>query len=606
MAIHRLLVFSAAIWALAWGGGATFYSDLPHHDLQSWRQNGSPILPPISANWVATDGAGRTLPTRSSSGSFKANKYVGIFYFLLHGQYNDKAVHDISSLTRANPARPKYGPENSWHWWGEPEVGYFKSDDPWVIRRNLQLLTLAGVDILFLDVTNGDTYTPVVHKLCKISVAMRQQGIPTPYICFVTYTRSYNTAAVLYDEFYAKNLYSELWFRWQGKPLMLGKVDEMANATLRNFFTWRYSWAWTNARNEPHHWQWLDRTPQNYGWDTDRSIPEEIPVAVASHPFDNNIGKSFHQGKPGSISKEGVSQKTKQGLYFDEQWKRGLKVNPGVIFVAGWNEWIAQRFINRADPSARTKAANFLGKPLKPGQTFFVDLYNEEYNRDIDPMKGGYSDNYYYQLVANIRRFKGLPPADPISPPQTMVIDGKFEEWQSITPYFADPVGDVMHRNWPRSDNKIRYVNNTGRNDITGSRVTHDAKSIYFYARTSQNLTPSAGKNWMLLYIDTDQSDKTGWQGYDLLVNQQIRGNTTQVSRWNGSGWSRLGTAAIRYAGNELELSVPKSMARQGEKTLRIDFHWADNIQQLTSITEFFLNGDSAPDRRFQYRYSSN
>lgn len=111
---------------------------------------GSPILPPISANWVATDGAGRTLPTHASTGDYKFNKYVGVFYFLLHGQYQDKAVYDITALTKANPTNPKYGPETAWHWWGEPEAGYFMADDPWVIRRNLQLLTLAGVDILFL------------------------------------------------------------------------------------------------------------------------------------------------------------------------------------------------------------------------------------------------------------------------------------------------------------------------------------------------------------------------------------------------------------------------------------------------------------------------
>ncbi|WP_174842703.1 hypothetical protein [Spirosoma rhododendri] len=565
---------------------------------------GSPILPPISADWVATDGAGRSLLTRASTGPFRPNKYVGIFYFLLQGQYGDKAVYDISSLLRKNASAPQYGPENAWHWWGEPEVGYFKSDDPWVIRRNLQLLTIAGVDILFLDVTNGDTYTPVIHKLCSISSEMRHQGIPTPYICFVTYTRSPNTVAVLYNEFYSKNLYSELWFRWQGKPLILGKEGEMTDASIRNFFTWRYSWAWTNARNEPHHWQWLDRTPQNYGWDKNPSIPEEIPVAVASHPYDNNIGKSFRKGKTEPTARFGVTQQTRQGTYFNEQWQRALQVDPEVVFVTGWNEWVAQRHINKVSPSARTKAANFLGRPLKQGQTFFIDLYNEEYNRDIDPMKGGYSDNYYYQLVANIRRFKGLPAPSPVSPPRTIIIDGKFDEWQTVTPYFVDPVGDTMHRNWPGADNKLRYINTTGRNDIVGTKVTHDAKNIYFYARTSQKLTSSMGKNWMLLFIDIDQSDKTGWSGYDLLLNQQVNGNATSVSRWNGKSWSKVGVANLRYAANELEIGLPKSVVKQTGKTLRIDFHWADNIQRLNDITEFFLHGDSAPDRRFQYRYS--
>jgi hypothetical protein len=568
-------------------------------------QLGSPTLPPISSSWVATDGAGRTLPNHATTGTYKPDKYVGMFYFLWHGQYNDKSIYDISALTRVNNTNPKYGPESSWHWWGEPEAGYFKADDPWVIRRNLQLLTLAGIDILFLDATNADTYLNVVNKLCEISVDMRHKGIPTPYICFVTYTKSGQVATTLYNQFYAQNKFSELWFRWQGKPLLLGKVGEATDAAVRNFFTWRYSWAWTNSRNEPHHWQWLDRTPQNYGWDKSPAIPEEIPVSVASHPLDNNTGKSFHRGRAGASARQGVSLTTRQGLYFAEQWKRALQVDPSVVFVTGWNEWIAQRAVYRPDSIAKKNPTTFMGKPLKPGQTFFVDLYNQEYNRDIEPMNGGYTDNYYYQLVANVRRFKGLPAPVAASSPRTILIDGKFNDWSNVKPEYVDPTGDVIHRNWPRADNKIRYVNNTGRNDITNCLVTHDSKSLFFYVKTSRKLTPSTDKNWMLLFIDTDQSTKTGWSGYDFLINRLVKGKMAIVSRWNGQRWMDVATSPISYTDDELELSVPLSTISQRQARVQLDFHWADNIQQLNNIKEFFINGDNAPDRRFNYRYNS-
>ena len=38
----------------------------------------------------------------------------------------------------------------------------------------------------------------------------------------------------------------------------------------------------------------------------------------------------------------------------------------------------------------------------------FVDLYNQEYSRDVEPMHGGHTDNYYYQMVSNIRKYKGV------------------------------------------------------------------------------------------------------------------------------------------------------------------------------------------------------
>ena len=36
---------------------------------------------------------------------------------------------------------------------------------------------------------------------------------------------------------------------------------------------------------------------------------------------------------------------------------------------------------------------------------------------------------------------------------------------------------------------------------------------------------------------------------------------------------------------------------------LAFDFHWADNIQTEDNIAEFFISGDSAPNRGFNYRY---
>ena len=33
------------------------------------------------------------------------------------------------------------------------------------------------------------------------------------------------------------------------------------------------------------------------------------------------------------------------------------------------------------------------------------------------------------------------------------------------------------------------------------------------------------------------------------------------------------------------------------------DFHWADNIQSFDGVAELGVNGDSAPNRRWNYRF---
>ena len=62
----------------------------------------------------------------------------------------------------------------------------------------------------------------------------------------------------------------------------------------------------------------------------------------------------------------------------------------------------------------------------------------------------------------------------------------------------------------------------------------------------------------------------------------------------------------LAMSGNQLELRIPRSMigmARTSE--VSFDFHWADNIQKPGDIIEFAISGDSAPNRRFNYRYTT-
>lgn len=576
---------------------------IPTSDYQYQGPDNSPAHALWNTNWVGTDALGRSLPTPAEAGSARPNKYVGIFYFLWHGAYPGN-IYDITKILKANPLQPVYGPKGAFHWWGQPEAGYYKADDPWVIRRNLQMLTNAGIDILFMDVTNGTTYLPTLKKLCAISHEMRQQGWPTPYICFITSTRPAETVADLYTNFYAANQYSDLWFRWQGKPLMLGKAEDISDPTQRNFFTWRYSWQFTDAKNQPGHWQWLDNTPQNYGWVGDPAKAEEIPVAVASHPV-FGVGKSYitGTGKQIAYTRNKLTPTTSEGRHFAEQWQRALAVDPAVVFVTGWNEWIAQRFVfDTTDRSMIFKT--FIDHQLRQGETFFQDQYNEEFNRDIEPMAGGYTDDYYYQLTANVRRFKGLNAVELATPARTVAIDGQFTEWEAVKPVFRDFSGDAASRNWPRSDDKARLTNQTGRNDLTESRITYDRDFVYAYAKTAKSLTPATGRNWMLLFIDTDRSKKTGWEGYDLVVNRQVgAGGQTSVHSWVKGSWQSVGTATYNVSGNKLELRLPLKLIST-KPVPAFDFHWADNLQRWNDISEFFLNGDSAPDRRFNYRYT--
>jgi hypothetical protein len=546
-----------------------------------------------SDDWVATDALQRALPTYNDVGPKRSDKLVGIFYYIWHGSHS-REIFDITEILKKNPTKPKFGPLRKFHFWGEPEYGYYKSDDPWVIRNDLQMFVNAGIDFMFFDVTNNKTYLNTVKEICKISLEMRAKGVNTPKICFLSNSKSGRVLNELYDEFYSKNLYKDLWFYWQNKPLVLGQInDPVLRPDVKAFFTIKYSWAWTKSKIEPNHWQWIDNYPQDYGWSTNPEIPEQITVSVASHPT-RAQGKSFHNGIQPKVNDYYVTPYTDQGLFFEEQWRRALEIDPQIIMITQWNEWVAQRF------KAEKNLKNFAGKPLKVGGSFFVDAYTKEFNRDIAPMKGGYTDNYYYQMIANIRKFKGMDKPQDYSPTLTIQIDNNFEAWQNVTPVYKDFSGDTAYRNHEGFDPYYSYKNKTGRNDIIESRVTHDENYMYFYAKTKENLSKYSDKNWMLLFIDTDKDKSTGWEGYDFVINQEVKNkNTTTLKKWNQNTWEEVSKINFSYKNNELEIAVPINKI----KSTSFYFHWADNPTNLEDFSSFFLNGDSAPDRRFNYSY---
>jgi len=550
----------------------------------------------FSDTWAATDALGRSLPMAAESGSPRAGKTVGIFYFLwLTG---NGPVHDLTKIFADNPDHPNYGKPGAFHFWGEPLFGYYSSDDEFVIRKHAQMLNDAGVDVVFFDVTNGLIYEQTYLTICRVFSQMRKEGQRTPQIAFLANSHHERVVNELDLKFYSKQLHADLWFMWKGKPLLLSPPGELS-AAATNFFTLRHSWAWTKGHkwfgDGRDKWPWLDHTPQYFGWHESPQRPEQIAVAVAEHPI-SNIGRSFHHGR----QPPPAQTRTEAGMHFGEQWARALEVNPEFVFVTGWNEWIAQRFLKEAGKAP----GELCGEKLKPGDTFFVDAFSEEFSRDIEPMRGGYGDNYYYQLVNYVRRYKGARPLLRVKS-QPVVVDGGFADWREVTPEFRDTLGDPVRRDHPGWKEQPRFVNQTGRNDLAAAKVSADADKIYFYVRTAGPLTPFTDPNWMLLFLDTDNDPKTGWLGYDFVVNRfNVTTNTATVER-NVDGkyqWRSPVEIGYRAASSELELAVPRSALSLGEGKATIDFKWADNIQQAGDWSDFTLNGDAAPNDRFNYR----
>lgn len=554
--------------------------------------------------WVATDALGRPLPGRAECGPPKSNKWTGIFYWTWHTPRG--GPHDNTKILATAKDGVVQWPANAdAHHWGEPELGYYRMTDPFVIRKHASLLADAGVDVIVFDTTNPPfTWKDQYEALCREYTAMRQEGARTPAIAFIApFGDPRPVTDQLWRDLYEPGRWRDLWFVWEGKPLLLASKDYIKDERMLEFFTFRRPmpdyWIGPSGSDQ---WSWLEVHPQHI-FTNSLGQPEQMSVGVAQNALPKTpgpapmshkagaMGRSWHDGakdtRPGAVN---------LGLNFDEQWHRAIEVNPSFIFITGWNEWIAGRYTQW---SKYTDADCYF-----PGG-MFVDQYTQEYSRDCEPMLGGHGDDYYYQLTSWIRRYKGVRDLPKAPGPSSIAIDGRFDDWAAVLPEFRDTLGDTSHREHP-GYGALVYTNRTGRNDFVILKAAYDETNVYFFAQTRDSISPRTDPHWMLLFLDADQDASTGWLGYDFVANLEVTGDTTTTLKaWRGGRWASIGEIPFRTGGNGMELAIPRKALGLHEKSPALDFHWADNIQSFEGARELGVNGDSAPNRRANYRFAT-
>ncbi len=547
--------------------------------------------------WPATDGLNRSLPIAGEVPTPRPGRFVGMFYFLWHEpRGGPRSLFDVSQILAAapdalhQPTSPPWGPMGFPHYWSEPLFGYYRGDDRWVIRRHAQLLTDAGVDVLIFDATNAETYPHVYSALGEVFTAIRASGGRTPQMAFMVNTEARKTARQLYHDLYQPGRFRDLWFLWQGKPLLICDPAE-ADPEITAFFTLRRAHWPTIMENTRRAWHWEATYPQPFGYDTDPTQPEQVDVAVAQNlqirdgkpttmTSGNARGRSFHDGardtSPGALDRGGN---------FAEQWRRAIELDPPFILVTGWNEWIAGRFERPGEPVA------------------FVDQFDREYSRDIEPMKGGHGDAYYYQLVANVRRYKGVAAIPKASKPKSILLGAGSEAWQDVTPVFTDSAGDTLPRGHPGIGGN-HYVNRSGRHDLIRFQVARDATHLSFLAESTAPISEPTGL-WLL--IDGDQNPATGWEGFDHLIRVTSPTTASLARNIGGWNWGQPVAVSARIDENRLHLMLPRAaLGLTQDGPVRIDFKWADNLPEPGSILDFYSMGDVAPEGRFKFRYDAD
>jgi hypothetical protein len=501
------------------------------------------------------------------------------------------------------------------------------------------MLANAGIDVVFMDCTNGsETYKSARFEIMKVWEQARKDGVKTPQVAFLLPFSS-NEGALsaikeLYNDLYKPGLYKDLWFKWNGKPLIMSYYEMLADVPndpietklrheIKDFFTFRPGqpdYVIGPTRND--HWGWLEDYPQHGFASKPGGGFEEVTVGVAQNasstsvmnplvkelypagtPIKDDGGHACAFNQPTTFGRSYTKAKGQNsdtsaylhGYNFQEQWNRAFKLDPDLIFVTGWNEWFAGRWDTALWPNAYVPFS-------------FVDQYSAEKSRDVEPAKswGNKGDVYYIQLVNNVRKFKGVSGQEPASDSKTISM-GNINDWADVKPEYRDYKGDTVWRNAKGQGDSLVYTDSTGRNDIVSAKVARDENYIYFYVETANNLTPKSDPKWMRLWIDIDRNKATGWEGYDYVINRLSPDNSAVVEKsinnsWN---WSKAGLAEYKINGKVLQLKIARSVFNSEGKELNFEFKWSDNSEGDGNIMDFYTNGDAAPDGRFNYVFTT-
>ena len=543
-------------------------------------------------------------------------RYVGMFYFLNLGM-----GADINGTYNVTEIIEKYGieefgkdsdvsPAGVSHHWGQPVWGYYHSGDEWVIRKQVEMLTMAGIDFICFDVSNAVTYDENAEKVLNILLEYHQMGWDVPKAMYhfngggVTEWDEGNLTDI-YNKFYKPGKYDDIWFKPEGKPLTivmeatavrLGREDATeVQKELNDYFQFRYA-QWPTEPNNLSGlgFPWMDYAYPQY------IHTNMVSVSVAQHvtvKFSDTVG-SHGRGwdyTTGTNNHDLFGQ----NINFKNQWKT-VYDNDDVlkyVFITGWNEWIAAK---QYLPNLTSDHNGYL----------MCDTFNDEFSRDLEPtMESSLKDNAYKNLIAYVHDYKYEEAKHYVYPEITVdMTDFGEEQWAGASVY-KDFVGECTERYYISYDRSYYNEDYTNRNDIDTVWVARDAEYLYFRITAAEDITAhsSGDLRWMNIWLNTQNSGTKNAIGYQYVINREILdGSRSKVLKATDSAkYEQTGEAEYAVSGNVMLVRIPLSALGLTEDNYDIEFKVSDNVKATANsdILEFYNSGDSAPIGGLSYKF---
>ena len=269
-----------------------------------------------------------------------------------------------------------------------PLIGYYRSDDPDVIRQHMIWLMESGVDFLVIDwvataenlrhwADRGAAMNEVIESTTSVLntlAAMRDQGMPVPKVVLLagsnggtmTMTGENEKLNWINQNYINNPLYHDLFIIYQNKPLILIFTN---NTKIPEMDTTNFTIRWYSAQLHPdpnnEFWSWMDGV-MNQSVAYYQGQAEAMTASVGFFGWTADPRTTTGWTAAGANGRKG-------GLTFTESFKNILEHQPRFVQLHQFNE-----FTGQFEGSGYGSSASSVGT--------YGDSYSVELSDDFEPV----------------------------------------------------------------------------------------------------------------------------------------------------------------------------------------------------------------------------